>query len=95
MARYTNLDDCDRKGFYKAVGGKEFLITAETAFDMLMALPPANVVEREKIEKAIEEIEKLDTMIQAYHNDNPLISQAEVLEILDKMIEGGVRNDRE
>lgn len=41
----------------------------------------------EKIEKAREEIENLETQIQSYHNDDPMISQSDVLEILDKLIE--------
>lgn len=42
--------------------------------------------EETKYEKAREEIENLETQIQSYHNDNPMISQAEVLEILDNLI---------
>ena len=41
----------------------------------------------EKIEKARGKIENLETQIQSYHNDDPMISQSDVLEILDKLIE--------
>lgn len=37
--RLVNIDDCDRELFYKQMGGKDTLITVETAFNMLMSLP--------------------------------------------------------
>lgn len=37
--RLVNIDDCDRKKFYKSLGGKNSLITIESAFDMFEALP--------------------------------------------------------
>lgn len=41
----------------------------------------------DKVKQAREEIENLETQIQSYHNDNPMISQSDVLEIIDKLIE--------
>ena len=40
----------------------------------------------DKVKKAIEEIEKVEVQIQSYDHDDPMISQAEVLEILDELI---------
>lgn len=37
--RLVNIDDCNRELFYKQMGGKDSLITVETSFNMLMALP--------------------------------------------------------
>ena len=41
----------------------------------------------EKVKQARKKIENLETQIQSYHNDDPMISQSDVLEILDKLIE--------
>lgn len=41
----TNLDECNRELFYKQMGGKDTLITVESAFNMLMSLPTVNVTE--------------------------------------------------
>ena len=40
-----------------------------------------------KVKQVREEIEKLEVQIQSYHNDDPMISQSDVLAILDKLIE--------
>ena len=39
-----------------------------------------------KIKQAREEIENLEVQIQSYHNDDPMISQTDVLKIIDKLI---------
>lgn len=36
--RLVDIDKCNRELFYKEIGGKDVLITAETAFDMVEAL---------------------------------------------------------
>ena len=41
----------------------------------------------DKIKHVREEIANLETQIQSYHNDDPMISQSDVLGILDKLIE--------
>lgn len=37
--RLVDVGQCDRKLFYQQCGGADSLITAKSAFDMLMALP--------------------------------------------------------
>jgi len=41
---------------------------------------------KSSINQAREEIENLETQIQSYHNDDLLISQSDVLAILDNLI---------
>lgn len=41
----------------------------------------------DKVKEAREEIWNLKTQIQSYYHDDPMVSQAEVLAILDKLIE--------
>ena len=50
--RLVNIDDCNRALFYKQFGGKDSLITVESAFNMLEALPTAY-----DIDKVVEELE--------------------------------------
>lgn len=57
------------------------------AGEELLRLQAENQRLKEGIKQAREEIENLETQIQSYHNDNPMISQAEVLAILDRLIE--------
>ena len=56
------------------------VLGAISCCDVIKAVPLA------KVKQAREEIEKLETQIQSYHNDNPMIRQAEVLAILDNLI---------
>ena len=51
--RLVNIDDCNRALFYKQFGGKDSLITVESAFNMLEALPTAY-----DIDKVVKELEK-------------------------------------
>ena len=51
--RLVNIDDCNRALFYKQCGGKDSLITVESAFNMLEELPTAY-----DIDKVIEELEE-------------------------------------
>ena len=51
--RLVNIDDCNRALFYKQFGGKDSLITVESAFNMLEALPTAY-----DIDKVIEELDE-------------------------------------
>lgn len=41
----------------------------------------------DKVKRACEEIKNLETQIQSYNNDNPMISQADVLAILNNLLE--------
>ena len=41
---------------------------------------------KSNIKQTREEIENIGTQIQSYHNDDPLISQSDVLAILDNLI---------
>ena len=50
--RLVNIDDCNRALFYKQFGGKDSLITVESAFNMLEALPTAY-----DTDKVVEELE--------------------------------------
>ena len=60
--RLVNIDDCNRALFYKQCGGKDSLITVESAFNMFEALPTAY-----DIDKVVEELEKLaDENYKAY-----------------------------
>ncbi len=43
-----DIGKCDRKLFYQQCGGADSLITAKTAFDMLLALP--TIIEADKEE---------------------------------------------
>ncbi len=45
--RLVNIDDCNRELFYEQMGGKDSLITVETAFNMLMSLPVITEVKRD------------------------------------------------
>lgn len=49
-------------------------------------IPTVQAIPLDKVKQAREEIENLETQIQSYHNDNPMISQSDVLAILDKLI---------
>ena len=49
--RLVNIDDCNRALFYKQFGGKDSLITVESAFNMVEALPTAY-----DIEKVVEDV---------------------------------------
>ena len=49
--RLVNIDDCNRALFYKQCGGKDSLITVESAFNMFEALPTAY-----DIDKVVEEL---------------------------------------
>ena len=51
--RLVNIDDCNRALFYKQCGGKDSLITIESAFNMFEALPTAY-----DIDKVVKELEK-------------------------------------
>jgi len=42
----VDIGECNRKLFYQQCGGADSLITVETAFDMLMALP--TIIEADK-----------------------------------------------
>lgn len=44
--RLIDVGQCDRKLFYQQCGGKDSLITAKTAFDMLLSLP--TIIEADK-----------------------------------------------
>lgn len=46
-----------------------------------------NSIPLDKVKEARVKIGCLEVQIQRYHNDDPMISQAEVLEILDRLIE--------
>ena len=56
--------------------------------DIIEKMPTVKAIPLDKIKQAREEIENLEVQIQSYHNDDPMISQSDVLEILDKLIEG-------
>ena len=56
--------------------------------DIIEKMPTVKAIPLDKIKQAREEIENLEVQIQSYHNDDPMISQSDVLGILDKLIEG-------
>lgn len=47
--RLIDVGQCDRKTFYQQCGGADSLITAKSAFDMLMSLP--SIIEADKESK--------------------------------------------
>lgn len=47
--KLKDIGKCDRKLFYQQCGGANSLITASTAFDMLLALP--TIIEADKEEE--------------------------------------------
>lgn len=44
-------------------------------------------IQLDKVKKACEKIKNLETQIQSYNNDDPMISQADVLAILNNLLE--------
>ena len=44
--RLVDIGQCDRELFYQQCGGADSLITVESAFNMLMSLPP--IIEADK-----------------------------------------------
>ena len=70
--RLVNVDDCDRELFYKQMGGKDSLITVETAFDMLEALPTAYDVDKvvEQLEEVGQKMSESKSM-QKYGESSP------------------------
>lgn len=63
--KLVNLDDCNRDLFYKQMGGKNSLITVETAFDMLMDLPIIN--ETEIIDNLVAECERFINQYKTFY----------------------------
>ena len=64
--RLVNIDDCNRALFYKQCGGKDSLITVESAFNMFEALPTSY-----DVDKVVEELNELDVKsITRYKNGN-------------------------
>lgn len=53
MSRLIDADAMNEKLFYKQLGGKDTLITAECAFNMIKAQP--TVYDVEKVEEQIDE----------------------------------------
>lgn len=97
MARYTDIDKCNKDRFYKECGGSDSLITAESAFNMLEALPVEDVVSRDEVLKFVEQIQKLK---DEYHErkENGLLNYGTLCylcisgwELLDEAPEGNVR----
>lgn len=64
--RLNNLDNCNRDLFYKQMGGKDNLITVETAFDMLMALPVVSV-EADIIDELMAECERFKNQYKTFY----------------------------
>ena len=79
--RIVDIDECNRKQFYKDCDGKDSLITVEAAFDMLEALPTAKVIEDIKAE--IEE-----TKEKTFCTDDEKQGLDVALAIIDKHIGG-------
>lgn len=66
--RLVNIDDCDKELFFKQIGGKDSLITVETAFEMLEALPVVY-----DVGKVIEELENSKkSIIGRYDSSVPM-----------------------
>jgi hypothetical protein len=59
---------------------------ARYAYAVSIKEPTVPAITLDRIEEARDEIENLEVQIQSYHNDNPMISQSDVLDILDKLI---------
>ena len=88
--RLVNIDDCNRALFYKQCGGKDSLITVESAFNMFEALPTAY-----DIDKVVEELEKSSKWVNEtneYCDDdgNDYIPLSKAIEIVKQ---GGVSDD--
>ena len=81
--RIVDIDECNRKQFYKDCDGKDSLITVKAAFDMLEALPTAKVIEDIKAEiKAIEINGQVDEHTMFIRTGEQVKNMA--LEIIDK-----------
>ena len=63
--KLTNLEDCAKELFYKQLGGKDNLITVETAFNMLMSLPTIN--ETEIIDNLVAECERFKNQYKTFY----------------------------
>lgn len=63
--RLTNLDECNRELFYKQMGGKDKLITVESAFNMLMLLPTVNVTEI--VDSLVTECERFKNQYKTFY----------------------------
>ena len=83
--RLVNIDDCNRALFYKQSGGKDSLITVESAFNILEALPTAY-----DIGKVIKELDNLRITGNSLKFD--LIPYNEAIEIVKQ---GGTGTETE
>lgn len=66
--KLVNIDDCNRELFYKQMGGKNNLITVETAFNMLMSLPVVTGIKIDMNDDLVKEIRRqtLDDAIEYF-----------------------------
>lgn len=60
MARYIDLDKAE---FLKVEDNKEFNHGVDYCINKLLEIEPANVIERSKIDKAIEEMESIELVM--------------------------------
>lgn len=81
--RLVNVDDCDKELFYKELGGKDSLITVETAFNMLQALPTAY-----DVDKVVEQLEERLPFCPTNQTDTRV--EYELLEAIELVKGGGV-----
>lgn len=63
--RLIDADECNRELFYKQMGGKNNLITVESAFNMLMSLPTVNAAEI--VDSLVTECERFKNQYKTFY----------------------------
>mgnify|MGYP000529870621 CR=1 FL=1 len=92
--RLIDADAMNAELFYKQVGGKDSLITAESAFEMINAQPTAYDVDA--VVKQLEEEKNLHKRMIKYEQKNGTVTEefqarraVEVLERAIEIVKGG------
>ena len=80
--RLVDTDATDRKLFYKQCMGKDSLISVESAYEMLMALPEVKAVPIETLDKIRAEIEALTEKVSVDYK--MCLDKSAVLQIINK-----------
>lgn len=81
--RLVDTDATDRKLFYKQCMGKDSLISVESAYEMLMALPEVKAVPIETLDKIRAEMEN-DWQLKKYPSSPFSCGLRRAIEIIDK-----------
>lgn len=85
MSRLIDADAMNEELFYKQLGGKDTLITAESAFNMIKAQPTAY-----DVDKVVEDIKKSSTDndgLIVKDGNEPMIWKSKAIDIVKR---GGV-----